>query len=404
MRAKVAIFTLLCLISLSVFPLSVISVHAQTNGYKLLFSNRNIFTINVDGTDLTQLTSGSITKSNPTWSADGAYIAYVYNPEGIGAAPGHVAYRRSEDLNQLWVMNSDGSNQQLIASRSSRFQWSPIDHRIAYFDGTFVNSDQSGLWVLDLATQQRIKITDVGDLGFAWSPDGKFLVTTTGVMGHGPDTFFNGVILDIIDSETTEGTYSQQIECADCIPVWSPDGSHIMLKNQQTVMLLTNTGKLIFQIDGSDPMWAFHSHKVALINGQNLEVIELEEPSIRVRRLSDKALFRPVWSPDNTKIIFIGPNNLDSSDYWRFYLVTRVEDERGNWNSAHTFIYSSAVGYGEGTFPLPVSWSTDSRYVAMEHSMEGGSKGITVFDFSTGEQTLLLPQQPAYDISWQPLN
>lgn len=68
---------------------------------KILFvSDRNgdwdIYSINRDGTGLTQLTNDAAKESAVQWSPDGSMIAYISDKSGI---------------NSIWLMNSDGSNQ-----------------------------------------------------------------------------------------------------------------------------------------------------------------------------------------------------------------------------------------------------------------------------------------------------
>jgi len=51
----------------------------------------------------TQLTSGTGAHSNPVWSPDGKWIAYLYQPPGSA-------------LWQVWAMHADGSAPRQITS------------------------------------------------------------------------------------------------------------------------------------------------------------------------------------------------------------------------------------------------------------------------------------------------
>ena len=84
------------------------------DGNKIVFvSNRdrqnpwdnNIYVMNSDGTGLVQLTSHAYDENYPSWSPDGTQIIYSRQRE----IRGHVQPTTYE----LWVMNSDGTNQHL---------------------------------------------------------------------------------------------------------------------------------------------------------------------------------------------------------------------------------------------------------------------------------------------------
>jgi TolB protein len=75
--------------------------------------DRNIYTINADGTNLHRLTENQRNNEDPCWSADGRYIAFSSNREG--------AYH-------LYIMNANGQNQRKIAASKGEQtspSWSP---------------------------------------------------------------------------------------------------------------------------------------------------------------------------------------------------------------------------------------------------------------------------------------
>src|SRR5215217_1666951 len=81
-----------------------------------------IFTINPDGTGLTQVTDNTgINDTAPSWSPDGATIAYT-------------AYNQSNSQQSaLYTVSASGGNPNLvIEGASTDAAWSPDGNRIAY--------------------------------------------------------------------------------------------------------------------------------------------------------------------------------------------------------------------------------------------------------------------------------
>src|SRR4051812_16689837 len=106
MKTSCCIRALDSLLLCTLLLLGAVPVHATfpgKNGRIVFIQSGEVFTMNPDGSELTQLTHLSPGNSAdfPAWSADGKQI--VFNefspPDGIA---------------QIWVMNGDGSNQHLV--------------------------------------------------------------------------------------------------------------------------------------------------------------------------------------------------------------------------------------------------------------------------------------------------
>lgn len=96
------------------------------DGQKIVFSHQDeIWIVNADGTNLTQLTNtGLIQEALPSFSPDGSRIVYASN-EGKNNRP-------SLDWN-VWTMNADGSNKTQITELESWDSWPVWGKKGIYF-------------------------------------------------------------------------------------------------------------------------------------------------------------------------------------------------------------------------------------------------------------------------------
>lgn len=116
----------------------------------------DLWTINVDGSNLVNLTNDGVESGNASWSPDGSQIVYQ---------AGHNTVER------IWLMNSDGSNKtQLTSSRSAYPDWSPDGNTIAYGYGDIYVMEPDGSNQIPITTGSSFDIMP------EWSPDGSQLV------------------------------------------------------------------------------------------------------------------------------------------------------------------------------------------------------------------------------------
>jgi Tol biopolymer transport system component len=137
-----------------------------------------IFTMNPDGSDRTQITHDGVYDASPSWSPDGLRIVYASDRD----SPAHLGCEAEATCNDVWVINADGTGQvQLTNNTGNDWQpdWGP-DGRIVfvrdrdgsrtdYFGGDLYAMNNDGSGVTSLTS------TAEGESQPRWSPDGTII-------------------------------------------------------------------------------------------------------------------------------------------------------------------------------------------------------------------------------------
>jgi len=76
--------------------------------------HHDIFVVESDGENITNLTNGVGSNTQPKWSLDGTQIAFLSNRDGLGQMTGAHDTIRS---NAVYLMNSDGTNPVRLSER-----------------------------------------------------------------------------------------------------------------------------------------------------------------------------------------------------------------------------------------------------------------------------------------------
>jgi TolB protein len=217
-----------------------------------------IYTLAPDGTDLRQVTADGRGAGHPSWSPDGARIAFERSDSG--------------SVSSIYAVNADGSNLVRIAGPGNSPTWL-ADGRIAFVctAGVCVTSANGA------AAQTLIPsdaLPDAADFDFTWSPDGSMVAFTR-------ESDLDGDPFNQVYVMNADGSRLQRLaslpggQWSQSSPRWSPDGKRI-------VFWSTGYGVSIINPDGSN----FHS-----ISG------------------FAGITARPDWSPDGTHIVFGTMNN-----------------------------------------------------------------------------------------------
>ena len=259
---------------------------------KIAFMSRRmghwgLYTMNPDGSGVTQIASRFHECGEPSWSPDGSMLVYVGFAGGfeLDAATGSLSGGNS----QLQVIRADGTYLGQITRGASNHHpcWSP-DGKFIAFQTERTGSQQIGRARPD-GTQQEVLTSVDGNAGTpAWSWDGRRLFFMDTTSGRGRLTVMNAD-----GSNLVTVTNSPRDEWG---PACSPDGSKVAF---------------LEAIPGG------HELVIVNVDGSNLRPV-----------IGPVWLCRPAWSPDSTRLLFVRDSqiyavNLDGTG------LTRLSDGRG---------------------------------------------------------------------------
>lgn len=144
---------------------SLYAPELSPNGNRIVFTNhgRGVWVMRADGNNPRPLTTRD--DIDPTWSPDGSKIAFASSRSGS---------------RQLYIMNSDGSEITQITDLNNmggRSTWSPDGTKLAFYRGP---SGDRNIFLVDIDSLEVTRLTSGGDnLGPSWSPDGSWIAFTS---------------------------------------------------------------------------------------------------------------------------------------------------------------------------------------------------------------------------------
>jgi TolB protein len=135
------------------------------NGERIIFTNNGngIWIMRFDGKNPHAISNRD--DIDPTWSPDSNWIAFASSRNGD---------------RQLYIMERDGSEVTQLTDLNNmggRSTWSPDGTKIAFYRGP---EGDHNIFVVDVNTKAVTRITNGGDnLGPSWSPDGNWIAFTS---------------------------------------------------------------------------------------------------------------------------------------------------------------------------------------------------------------------------------
>ncbi len=288
--------------------------------------NWDIYSIDVDGNNLLQLSDHRATDEAPACSPDGKSIVF----------------RSERDLTpDLYVMDSDGINVIRLTQDNffeARASWSPDGTRIAFstFRWAVGNSE---IYAMDANGNNPINLSrhKWHDVTPSWSPNGRKIVFSSYRTGaaNDPEHIF---VMNADGKERRNITGDSDLP-KNRFPTWSPDGSMIAFHSQPII-----GPRLDYQI------------YAITAEGENLERLT-EEGSNRF----------PAYSPDGTKIAYVSHRNGDSHIYLMdtngSNPVKLTRTPRGVDNISPSWLFAASAFAVNPSGKLPTSWGVLKRAV-----------------------------------------
>jgi Tol biopolymer transport system component len=177
------------------------------------YCNEDIFVMNADGSEETRVTRDPAADRHPAWSPDGKKLVFSRHPAG--------------PRSHLYIINPDGSGERQLTNGSDG---DGEDYPTWASDGTLAFERGQDIYTMSLDGTHQTPITHLSGPNFAgapnWSPDAKKIV----FFFYGPRPFCGGDIFVM----NRDGSDLRQLTFPPdgCInsglyPVWSPDGTKI---------------------------------------------------------------------------------------------------------------------------------------------------------------------------------
>jgi Tol biopolymer transport system component len=234
----------------------------------------DIFSINPNGSEALDLTSGSLSEERPNVSADGRHVVFQsFRDEGWN----------------IFSMNADGSNQvdltntNFASEKVVNFEptWSPDGNKVVFMHQN-MNTGEQDLWSINANGTDPINLTEssgINEASAEFSPDGtKIVYVSSGPELVGSPAYNNDIwVMNANGSGQTHLTETN-FPIQNLAPTWSPDGT-----------------KIAYSVT-EDPTPSHDGLHVMNANGSSQTQLLNESSPILTDLLS--------WSPDGTKIAF----------------------------------------------------------------------------------------------------
>lgn len=204
--------------------------------------NYEIFVSNSDGTNERQITNNGATDFTPIWSPDGTRIAFASNRDG--------------DF-EIYLMDADGKNISQLTDNGFDDRtpdWSPDGQWIAFATNRHDNNFELYRRSLESGHEERLTEHGSDDVSPAWSPDGKFLAFVSYRFEENPE------LLMMPASGTDFPARLTQNGANDVSPAWTSDGKYLIFISDRTMERRSKVYRIGEEGEGTDQHLSFDTN------------------------------------------------------------------------------------------------------------------------------------------------
>ena len=277
-------------------------------------SDRQLFRVRADGSELTAIPNTAPLATSPAWSPDGSRIFYTERYDGRGG----------ENSGDLWAIRPDGGGRSPVLrlpGMDDQADWSPGADRIAFSSSGGLYPNMGGIWVMEPdGTGIELVTRNGGDP--SWHPSfiAQPAVPLTTARGSGPRLAYVATTDTGNDLFTVrpDGTRTRRLTSGQRVfePVWSPDHSQLLYGRYDGRsfsaawwVMDARTGKTRRVVGGALPYsggaaWAPDGRRIAWVGYQGVFTRDLRTgKQTRIPRPDDIFNYRDVtWSPDGRQL------------------------------------------------------------------------------------------------------
>jgi len=240
-----------------------------------------IYSVSTDGSPAVRLTDRPGADLAPTWSPDGAWIAFST------ATCSYVMGLDTGELRQL--------------PPSAQLNWSPDGTEFVYVAWA---GDDAEIFVMDArgGNVRQLTHNDGGDFEPVWLPDGEHIGWSSDA--NGPSDIY------VMRSNGTDVTQLTDTSDQNAYPHWSPDGTRVVFCSDRTgnweIYTMNADGTDVKQLTFTDafngaPRWSPDGTRIAFESDRDgdsdIYVMNADGSGVRQLTENDASDRRPCWRP-----------------------------------------------------------------------------------------------------------